>query len=409
MNFHISRKSKLSNARIGFLETSHGVIETPCLVPVATQAVVKTLTSEEVAETKSQILISNTFHLHLKPGEKIVQKAGGLHDFMNWKKPLMTDSGGFQVFSLGFGRDLHIGKMIKSDAKDAGQQVILGSRPKHIKIMQDGVYFKSPIDGAELFIGPKESIAIQEKLGADIIFAFDECTPPLADYEYTKNSLLKTHVWAKICLKAKSKVASAKGLGGPKQALYGIVQGGYFRDLRKISSKFISSLDFDGIAIGGFLGKTKKDMHNTLDWTIPLLPENKPIHLLGIGTIEDIFDSVEKGIDTFDCVFPTRIARRGNLFISPKSKGNIKNKFRINIENAKFRADGNPIDKNCDCMTCKNYSRAYLNHLNKSKELTYFRLASLHNVHFILKLMEEIRNSIDDNKFGRLKKEWLDD
>ena len=220
MHFKILKKSKTSNARLGFIETSHGVIETPCLVPVATQAVVKTLTSEEAEQTKSQILIANTFHLHLKPGEKIIEKAGGLHKFMNWKRPLMTDSGGFQVFSLGFGQDLQVGKIINpktrigSDA-DLRQEIKIGSQPRKIKIRQDGVFFRSPIDGRELFIGPKESIKIQEQLGADIIFAFDECTAPLADYEYTKNSLLKTHQWAGICLKTKK----------TKQALYGIVQG----------------------------------------------------------------------------------------------------------------------------------------------------------------------------------------
>ena len=196
LNFKILKKSRISNARLGFIETTHGVIETPCLVPVATQGVVKTLTSQEVDQTKSQILISNTFHLHLKPGEKVVEKSGGLHKFMNWKKPLMTDSGGFQVFSLGFGRDHGIGKMLKTKND---KEIKINAKPKNIKIMQDGVYFKSPIDGKELFIGPKESIKIQEKLGADIIFAFDECTAPLADYEYTKNSLIKTHKWAEVC------------------------------------------------------------------------------------------------------------------------------------------------------------------------------------------------------------------
>ncbi len=385
MNFHISRKSKLSNARIGFLETSHGVIETPCLVPVATQAVVKTLTSEEVAETKSQILISNTFHLHLKPGEKIVQKAGGLHDFMNWKKPLMTDSGGFQVFSLGFGRDLHIGKMIKSDAKDAGQQVILGSRPKHIKIMQDGVYFKSPIDGAELFIGPKESIAIQEKLGADIIFAFDECTPPLADYEYTKNSLLKTHAWAKICLKAKSKVASAKGLGGPKQALYGIVQGGKYKDLRIESAKYIASLDFDGFGIGGEFGDNKKIMSEMLHWVVAELPEKKPRHLLGIGQLEDMENIIKAGVDTFDCTIPTHYARRGIAFTS---------EGKLNLNQTKFLKKREPLDKGCVCNVCLNYKKDYICHLLRAKEITALKLITFHNLCYFNNYVEEIRGKI---------------
>ena len=246
MNFKILKKSKTSGARLGFLETEHGVVETPCLVPVATQAVVKTLESKEVLETKSQILIANTFHLHLKPGEKVVEKSGKLHKFMNWKKPLMTDSGGFQVFSLGFGRDFGVTKFL---GKGMSNQKIIGKfeRPKSLKITQDGVFFKSFIDGSKLFLGPKESIKIQEKLGADIIFAFDECTPPLADYEYVKKSLERTDKWAKISLKSKKS----------KQAIFGIIQGSEFKDLRIESAKFIGSLDFDGFGIGGDLWRDK--------------------------------------------------------------------------------------------------------------------------------------------------------
>ena len=275
MNFKILKKSKISKARLGFIETAHGVVETPCLIPVATQAVVKTLTSEEAEQTKSQILIANTFHLHLKPGEKFIEKAGGLHRFMNWKKPLMTDSGGFQVFSLGFGKDFNTGKVLKSrnnadktrnyaeenkkeliaknllvsNSIELDTKIKYGNQPKDIKITQDGVYFKSPIDGKELFLGPKESIKIQEKLGADIIFTFDECTSPIADYEYTKKSLQKTHQWAKICLKVKKSLRL--GSGQADQALFGIVQGGKYKDLRQESAKFIGSLEFDGFGIGG--------------------------------------------------------------------------------------------------------------------------------------------------------------
>ena len=246
ISFKILKKSKNNRARLGFLETGHGVIETPCLVPVATQAVVKTLTSEEAAETKSQILISNTFHLHLKPGEKVIEKSGGLHKFMNWKKPLMTDSGGFQVFSLGFGKDFGLTKFL---GKGADNKKIIGksSRPKSLKITSDGVFFKSFIDGRELFMGPEESIKIQEELGADIIFSFDECTPPLADYDYVKKSVDRTHKWAGICLKIKKS----------NQAIFGIIQGSEFRDLRQKSAKFINSLDFDGFGIGGDLWRER--------------------------------------------------------------------------------------------------------------------------------------------------------
>src|SRR3989339_1314419 len=260
MNFKILKKSNKSRARLGFIETEHGVVETPCLVPVATQAVIKTLESKEVEQTKSQILISNIFHLHLKPGEKVVEKAGKLHKFMNWKRPLMTDSSGFQVFSLGFGRDLGMAsKFHKSKPNLVWRaEIKTGSQPQSLKINDDGVVFRSPINGDELFIGPKESIKIQEKLGADIIFAFDECTPPAAEYDYIKKSLEKTHKWAKICLKTKK----------TKQALYGIVQGSRFKDLRIQSAKFISGLDFDGFGIGGEFGNNKTEMGKMLEWVL---------------------------------------------------------------------------------------------------------------------------------------------
>ena len=394
MNFHISKKSKLSNARLGFLETSHGVIETPCLVPVATQAVVKTLTSEEVLQTKSQVLIANTFHLHLKPGEKILAKAGGIHQFMNWKKPLMTDSGGFQVFSLGFGQDLQVGKMINpknrmgSDA-DLRQQIKIGAQPKKIKIRQDGVFFRSPIDGRELFIGPKESIKIQEDIGADIIFAFDECTAPLADYEYTKNSLLKTHQWAEICLDVKSKAASAKGSGGPKQALYGIVQGGRYKDLRQESAKFIGALSFDGFGIGGEFGSDKKTMTQMLTWVIAELPEKKPRHLLGIGKLEDIEKIIKTGVDTFDCTIPTHYARRGVAFTS---------QGKLNLKQTKWLKKREPLDKDCICQVCLVYKKDYICHLLKAGELTALKLITFHNLYFFNNYVADIRQKIKDGE-----------
>jgi len=377
MNFKILKKSNKSRARLGFLETEHGVVETPCLVPVATQAVVKTLESKEVVETKSQILISNTFHLHLKPGEKIVEKAGKLHKFMNWQKPLMTDSGGYQVFSLGFGRDLGMAsKMTKLDDKEI---VKVGSQPKSIKIAHDGVYFRSPVNGEQLFLGPKESIKIQESLGADIIFAFDECTPPLADYNYVKKSLEKTHRWAKICLEAKKS----------KQALYGIVQGSRFKDLRIESAKFIGGLNFDGFGIGGEFGNDKKTMGKMIEWVVDELPEKKPRHLLGVGYLEDMELIIKAGMDTFDCTVPTHYARRGIAFTS-QGKLNLKQTKFLKIR----RLADEPLDKNCVCNVCLNYKKDYICHLLKAGEITGMKLLTFHNLHYFNTFVEEIRNKI---------------
>jgi len=278
IEFKILKKSKKSRARIGLLKTAHGVVETPCLVPVATQGVIKTLTSEEVEETNTLILIANTFHLHLKPGEEIIKRAGGLHKFMNWSKPIMTDSGGFQVFSLGFGRDFGVGKILKYFPGQNLETIKKTKQPKFLKITPEGIYFQSPLDGKKLFLGPKESIKIQEKLGADIIFSFDECTAPLSSVEYVKEAIKRTHNWAEICLKTKKS----------KQTLFGIVQGSRFKNLRQESAKFINSLNFDGFGIGGDLGKDKETMKKIINWTIPYLQESKPRHLLGIGKLEDI-------------------------------------------------------------------------------------------------------------------------
>ena len=380
MEFKIIKKSKRSKARLGILKTSHGEIETPSFVPVATQAVVKTLTSEEAKAAKCQILISNTFHLHLKPGEKFVKAGGGIHNFMNWDRPLMTDSGGFQVFSLGFGRDLGIGKILKTKGL---VKVLLGQQPQNIKIINDGVWFRSPINGEKLFIGPKESIKIQEALGADIIFAFDECTPPNANYEYTKKSLEKTHRWAAECLKIKKS----------RQALFGIIQGGKFKDLRIESAKFIVNLPFDGFGIGGEFGDSKNLMLKMINWVIKELPENKPRHLLGIGHPEDILKIIKSGIDTFDCVMPTHYARHGIAFTS---------EGRLDLNKRRFLnppAGGrNPLDKKCGCDVCRNYSRNYITHLLKAKEITALRLLTFHNLYFFNSLVEKIRSDIKKGK-----------
>jgi len=376
MKFKILKKSKKSQAKLGLLETKNGVVETPCLVPVATQAVVKTLTSEEVLETKSQILICNTFHLHLKPGEKIVN---GLHQFMNWEKPLMTDSGGFQVFSLGFGKDQNVGKILKYFPEGEKEVIRRSKQPKDIKITSEGVWFKSPLDGDKLFLGPKESIKIQEKLGADIIFAFDECTSPLASREYVEDSLERTHKWAKICLKVKK----------TDQALFGIVQGSHFKDLREKSSKFINSLNFDGFGIGGDLGKDKKTMQKILNWTIPNLAESKPKHLLGIGYLEDMENIIKAGIDTFDCTVPTHYARRGIAFVFSG---------KLNLNQSRFLKDKKFLDSKCSCFVCQNHKRNYISHLIRAKEITGMKLLTFHNLHFFNSFVEKIRKKIKNNK-----------
>jgi len=377
MKFKVIKKSKTSWARLGYLETDHGVVETPCLVPVATQAVIKTLNSEEVKDTKSQILIANTFHLHLKPGEKIVKSAGGLHKFMNWDGPLMTDSGGFQVFSLGFGKDLGTGKILK---KKSELDIKYGQQPKLLKITPDGVYFRSFLDGQKVFLGPKESIKIQESLGADIIFSFDECTSPLASREYTKHSLSKTNKWAKICLRSKKS----------KQALFGIIQGGRYKDLRIESARFTAKLPFDGFGVGGEFGNDKNKMMGMLSWVMKELPEKKPRHLLGIGYLEDIPKVIKRGVDTFDCVVPTHYARRGIAFTSFGE---------LNLQKPVYLGDKKPLDSKCSCFVCQSYKRNYISHLFRAKEITALKLLTFHNLYFFNSFVEKIRKEIKQGKF----------
>lgn len=394
MKFKIIHEN--NNLRLGIVKTKHGSFKTPVFVPVATLASVRGLDNRDIKELKAEVILANTYHLFLRPGDKLIKELGGLHKFMNFNGPIITDSGGFQVFSLGFGMEHGVGKI----ANNIFLEGFINKRFKGerwAKVNDCGVLFKNPISGNKIKLTPKKSMEIQSNLGSDIIFAFDECTSPLSDKEYTAKALRRTHRWAEECLRYYNK----------EQALFGIVQGGEYKDLRLKSAKFIGSMPFDGFGIGGSLGKSKRDMLNILEWVIPLLPKEKPRHLLGIGSVEDIFESVERGIDMFDCVTPTRWARRGRLFITPKSGGNIKNKFRFNIGNAKFKKDTLPIDENCDCYVCKTYSRAYLRHLYISQELSYFRLASYHNIYFILKLMSIIRDSIKKNYFSELKKEWL--
>jgi len=396
MNFKITRKSKKS--RTGIITTAHGSFETPVFIPVATAATLRALDNRDIEELGAQVILANTYHLHLRPGDKLIKKMGGLHKFMNWHKPIVTDSGGFQAFSLGFGIEHNVGKIA-----DNYLDMINRKPDKNVKsekfafVDEEGVSFRDPIHGKKLKLTPKVSMDIQKNLGSDIIFAFDECTSPLSSKKYTAEALVRTHRWALECLKHYDK----------KQALFGIVQGGEYKDLRVKSAKFIAKQKFDGFGIGGSLGKSKEDMFKIIDWVIPFLPENKPRHLLGIGAVEDLFQAVERGVDMFDCVAPTRWARRGHLYISPSAGGTKENKFRFNIERNEHEDDSKPIDKTCNCYACKHHTRAYLRHLFKSSELTYFRLASLHNLKFLMKLMEKIRESIKQDKFKELKKEWL--
>ena len=399
-NFKITKQDKKTRARTGIIKTKRGKIETPHFVPVATLASVRSLDSLDLEELGVQCALVNAYHLHLKPGDALIKKLGGTHKFMNFRSPLFSDSGGFQAFSLGLGREHNIGKIgnfFPGESANAGcAKPEPNVKDNLTRISDKGIRFKSIYDGSWHFLDAKKSMRIQSNLDSDIIMAFDECTSPLSDKDYTAVAMRRTHDWAKLSLKYRDK----------KQAIYGIIQGGWFRDLRDESTQFISSMPFDGIAVGGSLGNCKRDMHEILEWVIPQL-DQRPRHLLGIGEIDDIFETVERGIDTFDCVAPTRNARRGNLFIGPKSGGSMKKKFRIRIAAAKFLNDPQPVDPACECPTCKNYSRAYLRHLFLAKEISYYRLATIHNLYFMLDLMSQIRKGIKNGTFLKLKEKWL--
>jgi queuine tRNA-ribosyltransferase len=351
-----------NRARAGVFHTPHGDLETPVFAPVGTQATVKTLTPAQLEELGASLVLANTYHLYLRPGDELVAKLGGLHEFMQWPHPMLTDSGGFQVFSLAQTR----------------------------KIDDDGVIFKSHIDGSAHHFTPEKSIQIQENLGADIIMAFDECSDP-NDYAYSKIAMERTHRWAERSLAARKR---------DDQALFGIIQGGINADLRTASTKFIASMPFPGIAIGGLsVGETKQEMHAILDLVTPLLPENKPRYLMGVGTPEDLINGIARGIDIFDCVLPTRLARHNAAF---SSEG------RLNLMNATFAEDKHPLDEACSCYTCQTFTRAYLRHLVISKELLAGTLLSIHNLHALIQLVKDIRISITNNTFERKVPAWLE-
>ncbi len=364
IRFELIKVCKQTGARLGILHTPHGSFETPMFMPVGTLATVKTMSPEDLKELGAGIILSNTYHLWLRPGHEIVEEAGGLHAFMNWDRGILTDSGGFQVFSL-------------SDLR---------------QIDEEGVHFRSHLNGDKLFLSPEKATEIQNALGADIIMAFDECPPYPCDYDYMKKSVERTSRWAERCLKAHKKP--------DRQGMFGIVQGGAYEDLRKQSAADLVSLDFPGYAVGGLsVGEPKEVMNRMLEFTAPLLPADKPRYLMGVGSPDSLVDGAIRGIDMFDCVLPTRIARNGTLLTSSG---------RLVVKNAQYRRDFRPPDEACDCYVCKNYTRAYLRHLIHANEILGFRLATYHNLYFLLKLMEQVRQAIREDRLADFREQFFD-
>ena len=362
MKFNLIKKDKSTAARRGTLTTPHGVIETPIFMPVGTHAAMKAMTPLQVRECGAQIILANTYHLHLRPGESLVEKAGGLHGFMGWDSPILTDSGGFQVFSL-----------------------------PNKRITEEGAFFRHEITGEEVFLDPDRAMAIQEALGADIIMAFDECIPYPCDRDYAEKSTKKTIRWARQCREAHIRT---------DQALFAIVQGSVFEDLRALCARELVKMDFPGYAIGGVsVGEGLELLKKVVGYTAPHLPEDKPRYLMGVGLPEDILESVERGMDMFDCVIPTRYARSATLFT---------NRGRIRLTHKNYRRDFYPIEPNCGCYTCRNFTRAYIHHLFNANEVLSAILASIHNVHFYLNMMADIRTAIEQDRFAAYKREFLE-
>lgn len=362
ITYELLHEDKNSGARRGIVHTPHGDIQTPVFMPVGTQATVKSMTPEELKELGAQIILSNTYHLYLRPGENIVKEAGGLHKFMNWDRPILTDCGGFQVFSL-------------SDLRT---------------ISEDGVEFRSHLDGSKHMFTPEKVMQIEEDLGADIIMSFDECCPYPSTYEYTKNSMERTTRWAVRCKKAHTNVE--------KQGLFGIIQGGFYKDLRQQSAKDLVAFDFPGYAIGGIsVGEPKEEFIDILRYTAPLMPKEKPRYLMGVGTPDYLIEAALAGIDMCDCVLPTRIARNGTAMTW---------NGKVVIRNATYERDFTPLDPECDCYACRNYTRAYIRHLVKTKEILGTRLLSIHNLYFLTKLMERVRMEIENDNLLKFKEEF---
>jgi queuine tRNA-ribosyltransferase len=439
--FKIIKKQKSSSARTGKFITPHGTINTPVFMPVGTRGTVKTLSPEELKIIGAEIILANTYHLMLRPGEKTVKNLGGLHKWMNWDRPILTDSGGFQVFSLDQGKGLKLKNSSKSQ-KSTSETIQPEYKTKgtsKVKIRENGVEFYSHLDGSSHFITPEKATKIQHDLGADIIMAFDECAEANSTKEYFEKAMIRTHNWLVICKKEHEKLEKQKiqqkqennsqtkstkkialKIGNqttvqspnlynkPKthnnhnsspQALFGIVQGGTHTDLRKKSAEFVANLDLPGNAIGGLaIGEGRKTMLKMVDATVKHLPENKPRYLMGVGTPVDLLEAVDRGIDMFDCVLPTRLARHAAFFTS---------KGLIHIKNQKFKSDPNPLEKNCKCYSCQNFSRSYIHHLMKENEIFGHRLMTIHNLHFLLNLMSEIRTHINKGTFHSFKRTFL--
>lgn len=362
VTFDLVKKDAKTHARRGVVHTPHGDIQTPIFMPVGTQATVKAMTPRELTEIGSQIILSNTYHLHIRPGEDLIREAGGLHRFMSWDKPILTDSGGFQVFSLASLR----------------------------KIREEGVSFRNHLDGSKMFIGPEESMAIQEALGSDIAMAFDVCTAYPCDHRTAEDAMRRTHRWAERCKKYHTR---------EDQALFGIVQGAFFEDLRVESAKALADMDFPGYGIGGLsVGEPKPIMYDLMEKMMPYMPEEKPRYLMGVGSPDCLVEGVYRGIDMFDCVLATRVARNGTCFTD---------QGRLVIRNAKYARDFGPIEEGCDCYACRNFSRAYIRHLLKAGEITGGRLATIHNLRYLLRLMERIRKAIEEDRFEEFRRDFF--
>ena len=358
------KSCKQTGARLGIVHTPHGSFETPTFMPVGTMATVKTMSPEDLTQLGAGIILSNTYHLWLRPGHDIIKEAGGLHKFMNWDKPILTDSGGFQVFSLSKFRD----------------------------IKEEGVHFRNHINGDKLFLSPEKAMEIQNALGSDIMMAFDECPPYPAEEKYMRDSVERTTRWAERCLTAHER--------SHDQGLFGIVQGGEYEALRKQSAKDLVAMDFPGYAVGGLsVGEPKDVMNRVLEFTTPWLPTDKPRYLMGVGSPDSLIDGAIRGIDMFDCVLPTRIARNGTLMTS---------QGRLVVKNAKYARDFGPMDPNCDCHVCKNYSRAYIRHLIKCEETYGIRLTTYHNLHFLINLMRQVRQAIKEDRLGDFREEFFE-
>jgi queuine tRNA-ribosyltransferase len=391
-NFKVLKK--MGKARLGKLKTPHGIIETPNFSPVGTQATVKALSQKQLEEIGVQMVLANTYHLMLRPTADLVQKMGGLHKFMSWNHPIMTDSGGYQVFSLGVALEHGDSKVMKKPDDDR-EPVI---KPRLNSITEEGVLFQSHLDGSKHMLSPENSMKLQFKLGADLIVAFDDHESSHFNYQELEESLNLTERWAIRSTNALKKLKS-------EQMMFGVIHGGLEKDLRVRSAKFTDE-HFPAIAIGGIYS-SKGKLYELVDWVTNVISEEKPRHLLGIGEVEDIFEAVERGMDLFDCVAPTRRARNGSLYISPTSGGNAKNSFTLNIVTSKYKADPGPIDKSCTCYTCQTFSKAYLRHLYMAKEILFHELATYHNVYFMTKMVEKIREAIKKEIFNDLKKDWL--